>query len=109
MLAIDAAIYPSDDEDTVILAADGWGVTVDLSADGDGAIDGWRMLVQPPGWPWPCQLAGSVNHVSRAWSPEDGYAEPDTLDTLRDAVDETNRLAAFALNLRITKTGDSDD
>jgi hypothetical protein len=81
-LAIDTAI-----SDGLITGPDGWEIGVDLLANLDGELDGYRILVTPPRARW--------HLASPMLSTLPGYiGTPDTLDVLREAVTTANDLLA---------------
>jgi hypothetical protein len=79
-LAIDTAIG-----DGLITGPDGWEIAVDLLANLDGELDGYRILVTRPGQAW--YLASEVLSVLPG-------TEPDTMDVFREAVTAANDLLA---------------
>ena len=82
MLAIDQATN-GDDDDICITGPDGWTMYVDLTADGDGKLDGYRILVQQDG----------ASFYLAAYTDSVGWQEnPPTLDVLRDAAATASHL-----------------
>jgi hypothetical protein len=98
-LAIETAILGDDGNQAHAVIRGGCEVAVELLANGDGELDGYRMLIHPSsdlGDPW---IAGHIERVidrEQLPEPDEGGGAYDPAAIIRDAAAEASRLLAWS-------------
>jgi hypothetical protein len=104
LLLLEAALDLSGDRDGPAVTGP-CELAIDLLADGDGEIDGWRIIIHPdeeyPDAPWLASSIRRVSYLELLPEPTEDGGLYDPAVIIRDAVDTANGMLAWYSRLAV--------